>query len=344
MPRLDVPFKQSPIPRERGVISELRLYWKKFCNNLYLSFKKYGHEVRLIEVPLWQLTEELVARISKKSDLIYIPHKMQLNWHLDDRIRYYMQMVVPNIFSIDSKGWCASSSCWPIHPEAWQESSEMPNIFSELELRVKSNISKFKQPVMTDYNLPKKYILFPCQIPHDETIRYHSDVSVEDSLRALLASLQIYSDYFIIIKGHPANTQAMARLKNIYLDAKNKYNESLSAKILWIDDISVHQLLANCAAVFTVNSGVGLEALFHYKKVFTFGNADYAKASTKIIFGGSIDNAALAIAKELKELDLTPEDVSYKLNINKFVNSWYYSHFDCEKTECFDREVDFNLS
>ena len=26
---------------------------------------------------------------------------MKANWYLDERIRYYMQMVIPNIFSID---------------------------------------------------------------------------------------------------------------------------------------------------------------------------------------------------------------------------------------------------
>lgn len=339
IPRLDIPFKKSQIPQERSSIPPLRLNWKQFCTHLYNAYRKKDHEVRMIEVPLWKITETTVSDISKEADIIYIPHKMKLNWQLDDRIRYYMQMVIPNIFSIDSEGWCASSSSWPIDLESWKESVETPNIFSHLESRVKKNISKFQQPSVSKHKLPEKFILFPCQIPHDETIRFHSDISVEDSLRALLASLQHFSDYSLVIKGHPANEAAMSSLKNIYMAAKRDPRTPISSKIFWIDNISIHQLLSCCSAVFTVNSGVGLEALLHSKKVYTFGNADYSSVSTKIMFGGSINNAALAIASEIQQLDSCSDFSSHNLRVQKFVNSWYYSHYDCTKPQMFDREV-----
>ena len=265
---------------------------------------------------------------------------MKLNWQLDSRVRYYMQMVIPNIFSIDSQGWCASASTWPISLDVWKESEQTPDIFACLESRAKSNISKFQQPKHVEYDLPEKYILFPCQIPHDETIRFHSDISVEDSLKALLTSIQLFSNYSIVIKGHPANKESMSVLKNIYLNAKKDLDHITSSKLFWIDDISIHQLLANCSAVFTVNSGVGLEALLHSKKVYTFGNADYAAASTKIMFGGSIKNAALAIAKEINKLDTHFANSHHDPVVKKFINSWYYSHFDCDNPDLFDNEVE----
>ena len=37
----------------------------------------------------------------------------------------------------------------------------------------------------------------------------------------------------------------------------------------------MHDLSSHAAAVFTINSGVGFEALFHLKPVVTFGHAEY---------------------------------------------------------------------
>ena len=79
----------------------------------------------------------------------------------------------------------------------------------------------------------------------------------------------------------------MTSLKNIYNSYKAQLPSHLSKRIFWKDNLSIHQLLAKCCAVFTVNSGVGLEAYFTIK-VFTFGNADYASCSTKMVFGGSL--------------------------------------------------------
>jgi hypothetical protein len=56
------------------------------------------------------------------------------------------------------------------------------NILVVLKSRINSNTSKFDQPNRVFPNTIKNYIFFPCQLPHDETIQYHSKVSVEDAL------------------------------------------------------------------------------------------------------------------------------------------------------------------
>ena len=138
-------------------------------------------------------------------------------------------------------------------------------------------------------------------MPHDETIQYHSDVSVEDSLEALCFLLLVDS-YSIVIKSHPANLSAMKSLRRI-CDQYKIFAQPFIRKIIWIDSHSIHDLIKRSKAIFTVNSGVGLEALLHQKPVYTFGNADYASVSTKITFGGSKQNAALAISKLLRSLE-----------------------------------------
>ena len=335
MPRLDIPFKKGPIPKERGKIQTLRIYWQEFCSNLYQLYNQNGHDVRLLEIPLFLITVPEVRSLSKQADIIYIPHKMKENWFLDHRVRYYMQMVIPSIFSIDRSGWCASASSWPIQFDTSQDNKSI-EIFDDLRNKALSNVSKFSQPQISEQEeLPTKFILFPCQIPHDETIIYHSDVNVEQSLSALLSSLNYCSEYSILIKGHPANIQAMTSLKNIYNSYKAQLPSHLSKRIFWKDNLSIHQLLAKCCAVFTVNSGVGLEALLHYKKVFTFGNADYASCSTKIVFGGSLDNASQAVAYHLNNLKSDRDFEFEKSNCRRFINSWYNTHYDTQDPRTF---------
>ena len=173
MPRLDVSFKRGLVPKVRGKIPALREYWKLFCLRLKEFYIHSGHNARIIEAPLWQITEDLVRQKSENAQKIFIPHKMKLNWRLDDRVFYYMQMVVPSIFSIDTEGWCASTSFWPIQ----FNKRASPRVFKILEERISRNISKFPQPSAKEsLNLPDKYIFFPCQIPYDETISFHSDI------------------------------------------------------------------------------------------------------------------------------------------------------------------------
>ena len=328
LPRLDVPFKKGPVPKERGKIPVLRQYWLQFVKLLHNTYQKEGHNSRVLEVPLWQISEKFVQANSVDAERIYIPHKMKLNWFLDQRVRYYMQMVIPHIFSIDSDGWCASSKIWPILPSDCNDDK----VFSKLSARLLTNTSKFPQPQKKEISLPDNFILFPCQIPHDETIRFHSDVSVEASLDALIQSIDSFPNLALVIKGHPVNPSSMKSLKNIF--EKSRANSN-TRQIYWIDDMSIHQLLESCLAVFTVNSGVGLEAVLHRKKVFTFGNADYASISTKIMFGGSIANAVQAINHSIQDFLLYFDEEEYSLLCMKFIHSWYSCHADCENPSSF---------
>jgi hypothetical protein len=46
-------------------------------------------------------------------------------------------------------------------------------------------------------------------------------------------------------------------------------------------DGNIHDLVSRSAAIFTINSGVGFESLFHGKPVVTFGNSDYARVTCR---------------------------------------------------------------
>ena len=164
MPRCDVTFKKGPIPQKRGPVHPVKQYWQKFVSLLKRRHDELGHKTRVIEIPLWQLTPEKVDDYSIDASLIYIPHKMIENWIEDERVLFYMQMVVPSIFSIDSKGWCASASVYPIRP--FEDCDEyLLDGFNTLSRRIFSNETKFEQPSnKSKLPYPDDYLFFPCQI------------------------------------------------------------------------------------------------------------------------------------------------------------------------------------
>jgi len=332
LPRLDVPFKKSYVTKERSSIPEIRMHWLNFVRALaaHLSTQKY--DVKIIEMPLWMITIEYVGKKSVETDFIFIPHKMKQNWNLDNRVFYYMQMAVPHIFSIDNEGWCASASHWPISIDKQSINGNVIKIFNE---RISSNKSKFTQS-LTKIKLPPKYVFFPCQLPHDETIKFHSDISVEQALEALILWLINFpSDIKLVIKSHPANLKAMDSLKQILKQYLPNY-PFLKSMIIWLDGGNIHELISNSIAIFTVNSGVGLEAMAHCKMVYTFGNADYYAASKKIMFGGSLNNAAEAINYEINQLKVANNDY-IAVNDKKMLTAWYNTHFDTKDLSTFKK-------
>ena len=332
MPRLDIPFKKSVIPATRSRISDLRLHWLKFVKTLAKVYSDQNHKVTVIEAPLFNITVEKVRQNSYEADLIYIPHKMQENWLLDSRVRYYMQMVIPHIFSIDSKGWCASTSFYPI-PLSQDIDADL---VERLKLRKIRNESKFQQNTKPDISLANNtgFLFFPCQLPHDETIRYHSDVSVLQALESLLVYVRYRSETLsLVVKGHPANPESMKPLKETF----DRYAKDASSdRLIWADSGNIHKYLERSSAVFTVNSGVGFEALLHSKQVYNFGYCDYQNASTKITYGGSLENAVRSIEYSLR-LNCNIDPGSLQLKCDQMIHSWYHSYYDYSNIQTFNK-------
>ena len=322
IPRLDVMFKRGPVPEQRGSIAPIRMHWDRFVRHLARLWSTSGHSVKIIEHPLWQITPELVEYDSKSADLIYIPHKSVDNWLISDnmqyKIRYYMQMVIPELFSIDPIGWCASASYWPIPPKRFEDDeTERNNILAVLKSRINSNTSKFDQPTRVFPNTIKNYIFFPCQLPHDETIQYHSKVSVEDALEMTL-KWAAQNNKQVLIKGHPINPSSMEPLRVIAA----KYPH------MWTDDYSIHQLIRNARMTVTVNSGVGFETLLHGKRVAIFGDADYEAVAAKIRRESYMHDFAFAQC-EISSFELSAYD--------RFLVNWYHTHYDVSNPQTFEK-------
>lgn len=268
-PRLDVMFKEGTVPTERGPISEIRQHWHNFARAVEWAHVSAGDIVNTIELPLWQFNPELIAPENLKPDIVYVPHREEHQFPLPAGIeaRYYMQSVFPHIFYVDSKGYAAGSSWYPMKVPGVPNHREPNGIYDALSARAARNESKFDQPVPT--KIPDElrgYILFACQIPHDYVISAHSEVSVDFALNDCLKTAASIGKW-VIVKGHPVNPGSMKNLRAITA----KYTHSAS----WCDSINIHSLIEASSMVVTVNSGTGMEALLHKKPVMVYGRAEY---------------------------------------------------------------------
>ena len=321
-PRLDIPFKKEVISGNLSEILKYRYevknktksYWGDFSKERLKYHKKLGNCVKILEAPMWEITIDLLKKVKKKYnfDLVYIPHHSKFTFDKFNElecdtllrnveIKYYMQMSLPWLFQVDEEGWCAGSSNWPILPNA----DHSKEIFLKLKERQNLGKSKFEQPdLINKFNshecFKKDFILFACQIPHDQTIKYHSKISVLQALeRTIIWSKN--NNLNLIIKSHPENLVSMQPLYDIF----KKYNYGV-----WVNNMNINFLLNRCNSVFCVNSGVGMEAIIHEKPVFCYGDSDYASISHKVTTFDTIDKAW-----KIKD--------KYIHNYPSFINSYY---------------------
>jgi len=189
-----------------------------------------------------------------------------------------------------------------------------------LQIRMNDNQSKFDQPVYQSrekINLPNDYVFFPCQIPHDETIKFHSDVTVEEALeRTCVATQEIGMN--LVVKGHPVNPGSMQSLKEI---VKNYPH------VIWYDNVSIHQLIQTARCTITVNSGVGFESLLHKVPVVTFGRSEYDCVTYKV-------NNDTDLRQLIK---LASHSVFDYEGVCNFYNNWWKYCYDSTNGEDFTK-------
>ncbi len=275
-PRLDCTFKEGPVPETRGEIPPIRVHWQNMCNYLIQMHRSDYMSVTVIEKPLWQFTTEFVESLD--ADIIYVPHKSTDTFPVREKnILYYMQSVFPWQFYIDTKGFAGGASFYPLIIE--DRPISINSFYAKMQIRANLGESKFSQPPSQILNLPKKFFFFPCQIPHDETIKYHSDISVLDALVATCKATEKLN-VPLIVKGHPVNPDSMIPLHQATYKFKH---------VIWVDNVNIHDIISRAIAVVVVNSGVGMETLLHKKPVVTFGRAEYDCVTNKATVDDIVD-------------------------------------------------------
>lgn len=295
-PRLDCTFKEGPVPEtySHANVPPVRYPWNDFALNVVMT----APSLRVENKALWQFKEEDYVDVPETN--LLIPHKEFHNFKVPGKnCMYYMQTVVPHLFSIDRKGWGGNLSVIP-----YRQAHTKFQHWDWMVERVENNISKFDQPSASKNELEPGYALFICQLPHDQTIQFHSNTSVEDALKATIMTC-IEQKKRLVVKGHPINPASMEVLRAIVHPITHQY-----PYITWVDNISIHTALKGATHVFTVNSGSGIEAILHKKPIFTFGKAEYSE----VAFQGSVSQFL-----EMASVD----EYDYRNFIESYVNSLY---------------------
>jgi tetratricopeptide (TPR) repeat protein len=246
------------------------------------------------EKPSYATVREFLSNVYSylidRSDLILVP-RHQWNWrNCDPRIPgarvvsyhtnaplnsnhlHIQEVPLAGRCSMDHQGFAGYSSLATIH-EPIERSSENFSCEAlaenERELRdtyIHNNISKYSQKAER-ITFQDDYVFVALQIPTD-TVAALAEITGIELVRTV-AEHYFGSSTKVRVKRHPyCNSMSVQKTLN-----------SLTASgAIEMSDASVHDLIAGAKAVFTVNSGVGLEALLHGRPVIVTGECDYSYA------------------------------------------------------------------
>lgn len=134
---------------------------------------------------------------------------------------------------------------------------------------IKNGTSKFpqdgsgqikNQTDLSEFKVDGPYVFVALQRPRD-TVSQLARISTDD-LALKIVKLFRGTEYKVVIKRHPQEK---------LLDMTKISSE----KHVIMSQHSIHKIIPGADAVFTVNSGVGFEALLYKKPVYTSGECDY---------------------------------------------------------------------
>lgn len=120
-----------------------------------------------------------------------------------------------------------------------------------------------------------KYFAVALQVYNDSQVRTHSAYAdVRDFIREVVASFAASADesHHLVFKHHP-----MDRGQRDYRRLLNTLCEELglAGRVHYVHDVHLPTLLRRSRGVVTINSTVGLSALYHYKHLKVMGRAMY---------------------------------------------------------------------
>jgi hypothetical protein len=209
-----------------------------------------------------------------------------------------------NTVVFDKKGYSGWSSLCDENIDKLLENisqKKADKFFDKFALNyIKNNDSKYIQSNNVKFNFPKEFVFFPLQLSND-TVAKLSYIKPFKLIKQVVGILDRQNTP-LVIKRHPRCKEKKLK-KYLFKKAKEK-------KIILFDG-SIHDAISKARTIYTINSGVGFEALLHLKPVVTFGKSDYMSMTKNII----------DIKKLEKNLFYKLDDRK-KMQIKKFV--YYY--------------------
>lgn len=144
--------------------------------------------------------------------------------------------------------------------------------FDEYSRGVKENsISRCAQ--YGKYHPKRDYVFIAGQLSYDSVLKHKN--SDPNWYYTRILEKYAHENVDVVFKKHPAEFTGVAP----------RYNSIKPPKGCIESKADIHNLIKNAKAVFVINSGVGMEALWHEKPVVVGGSCDYKYVVAKEVFG-----------------------------------------------------------
>lgn len=153
-------------------------------------------------------------------------------------------------------------------------------------------LSKYPQS-QTLEPLPERFVFVALQTIGD-MVQRNAFMPMLDMLEAVIRRFE-NTGYKVVVKRHPKCRNRRVRKA---LDAVAQRPHVM------VSEASIHQLLSSAQAVFTVNSGVGGEALVYETPLYCFGKADYSAVAHEIRCMADLEAATTPIRPACSAHDL----------------------------------------
>lgn len=188
----------------------------------------------------------------------------------DDRALHWKEAYQPGSFTLNRYGFAGWSDLARKRLEELalsdiSQSAASAHRHVRLRTMLSTNSSKYRQAERgASASLAPGYVFLGLQILND-SVQQLANVPMLQMLDEVSETCR-ERGLRLIVKRHP-----LCRSKAI----GDRIKRGLEAGEFVTSTASVHELIQGACAVCVVNSGVGLEALFHQKPVFVFGKSDY---------------------------------------------------------------------
>lgn len=190
------------------------------------------------------------------------------------RIVHFKAADVPPYLCIDSEGFAGWATLAFEDFESLGIESSPKDIKFAQEWATRyhfSNESKYEQAPLGANNLPGDFVFVALQVASDLSQKLRR--WPQWVMLLMVATRFAGSDLKTVVKRHPkCESRVIGGI--LYLLEKTR--------LIQVTKASIHELIPKSRAIFTVNSGVGSEALMYEKPVYLFGSADYQLATWQV--------------------------------------------------------------
>jgi hypothetical protein len=167
---------------------------------------------------------------------------------------------------------------------------------------VGGNQSKYLQPDDASADLPSGPYVFVALQTIGDMVQRQAHVPMLEMLTMIVRRFA-GSGVAVVVKRHPkCRSKRVAR--QLAVAAQQPH--------VRITIASIHQILSGATAVFTVNSGVGSEAMLHKVPIYCFGGADYAPVAHSLRSDADLVALTSPIRPAVSDADLVRFHAFYR--------------------------------